>query len=226
MFEDCFRDIHSCGAVLDQAIGTTFSNAFFQKTIRTAFGNATLDQTIRTTFSDAFFDQTIRATFSNAILDQTIRTTFSHTFFDQTIRATFSNTILNQSIRTTLSHTAFNQAIRTTFSDNWLSRGSGKSVNCKNRESDAEKGLAFHDRVLRVLLVGYGADVTPRIFYENFIDVMVTIDVGDGCAKCANRLSLLNLPAKGYAMLIVFSGLPGTGKTTIARDLVTRIGAL
>ena len=237
---------------MDQAIGTTFSNAFFQKTIRTAFGNATLDQTIRTTFSDAFFDQTIRATFSNAILDQTIRTTFSHTFFDQTIRATFSNTILdqtvrttfsnaffdqtiratfsntilNQSIRTTLSHTAFNQAIRTTFSDNWLSRGSGKSVNCKNRESDAEKGLAFHDRVLRVLLVGYGADVTPRIFYENFIDVMVTIDVGDGCAKCANRLSLLNLPAKGYAMLIVFSGLPGTGKTTIARDLVTRIGAL
>jgi hypothetical protein len=31
-----------------------------------------------------------------------------------------------------------------------------------------------------VLLVGYGADVTPRIFYENFIDVMVTIDASNG----------------------------------------------
>jgi hypothetical protein len=31
-----------------------------------------------------------------------------------------------------------------------------------------------------VLLVGYGADVTPGIFYENFIDVMVTIDGNDG----------------------------------------------
>ncbi|WP_460145273.1 hypothetical protein [Pseudomonas sp. S2_A02] len=30
-----------------------------------------------------------------------------------------------------------------------------------------------------VLLVGYGADVTPRIFYENFIDVMVNIDADD-----------------------------------------------
>ncbi|MET1069358.1 MAG: hypothetical protein ABWY28_15240, partial [Pseudomonas prosekii] len=39
--------------------------------------------------------------------------------------------------------------------------------------------MAFHDRVLRVLLVGYGADVTPRIFYENFIAVMVNIDGND-----------------------------------------------
>jgi hypothetical protein len=27
---------------------------------------------------------------------------------------------------------------------------------------------------------GYGADVTPRIFYENFIEMMVTIDASDG----------------------------------------------
>jgi len=27
-----------------------------------------------------------------------------------------------------------------------------------------------------VLMGWYGADVTPRIFYENFIDVMVNID--------------------------------------------------
>jgi hypothetical protein len=28
----------------------------------------------------------------------------------------------------------------------------------------------------------YGADVTPWIFYENFIGVMVNIDGNDGCA--------------------------------------------
>jgi len=31
-----------------------------------------------------------------------------------------------------------------------------------------------------VLMGGYGADVTPRIFYENFIEMMVTIDASDG----------------------------------------------
>jgi hypothetical protein len=29
------------------------------------------------------------------------------------------------------------------------------------------------------VVVWYGADVTPRIFYENFIEVMVTIDGND-----------------------------------------------
>ncbi|CAI9007710.1 hypothetical protein EMIT0194P_90223 [Pseudomonas serbica] len=72
----------------------------------------------------------------------------------QTIGTIGSDAIFDQAVRTTLSHTAFNQTIRATFSHNRLNRGSGKSVNCKNRESDAEEGLAFHDRVLRVLLVG------------------------------------------------------------------------
>ncbi|MGF6130113.1 hypothetical protein QF019_005344 [Pseudomonas frederiksbergensis] len=31
-----------------------------------------------------------------------------------------------------------------------------------------------------VFIGWYGGDVTPRIFYENFIDVMVTIDSNDG----------------------------------------------
>ncbi|CAI8903426.1 hypothetical protein EMIT0P171_30277 [Pseudomonas sp. IT-P171] len=70
-----------------------------------------------------------------------------------------------------------------------MSRGRGKSVNCKNRESDAEDGLAFHDRVLRGVVGWYGANVTPRIFYENFIDVMVTIDGIDR----ANGLPLVNV---------------------------------
>jgi hypothetical protein len=60
-----------------------------------------------------------------------------------------------------------------------VNRGSGESVNCKNRESDAEDSLAFHEGVLRGVVVGSGADVTPRIFYENFIAVMVNIDGND-----------------------------------------------
>ena len=38
----------------------------------------------------------------------------------------------------------FNQTIRAAFSDNRVSRRCSESVNCTNRESDAEKGLAFH----------------------------------------------------------------------------------
>jgi hypothetical protein len=97
----------------------------------------------------------------------------------QAIRTIGCDAILDQAIRTTLGHSAFNQTIRATFSDNRLNRGSGKSVNCENRESDAEEGLAFHDRVLRGVVGWYGADVTPRIFLENFIEVMVNIDAID-----------------------------------------------
>jgi hypothetical protein len=37
-----------------------------------------------------------------------------------------------------------------------------------------------------VLFVGYGADVTPGIFYENFIELMVTIDAGDAAKSIVN----------------------------------------
>jgi hypothetical protein len=40
--------------------------------------------------------------------------------------------------------------------------------------------LAFHDGVLRGVVGWYGADVTPEIFYENFIAVMMNIDSNDG----------------------------------------------
>jgi hypothetical protein len=93
--------------------------------------------------------------------------------------ATFSDAVFDQTVGTTFRHTTFNQSIRAAFSDNRVNRGSGESVNCKNRESDAEEDLAFHDGVLRGVVVGSGADVTPRIFYENFIEVMVTIDAGN-----------------------------------------------
>jgi hypothetical protein len=83
------------------------------------------------------------------ILNQTIGATFSHTILDQTIGATFSDAVLDQTIGATFSDATFNQTIRAAFSDDRVSRGSGESVNCKKRESDAQKDLAFHDGVLR-----------------------------------------------------------------------------
>ena len=121
-------------------------------------------------------DQTVGTTFGNAVLHQMVGTISGYAVFDQSVRAISGHTIFDQTIRTPFSHTAFNQTIRAAFSDHRLSRGSGKSVNCKDRESDAEEGLAFHDGVLRGVVGWYGADVTPRNFYENFIDVMVNID--------------------------------------------------
>ncbi len=112
----------------------------------------------------AAFDQAVGTTFGNTVAIQMIGAVSSNTVVIQVIRTISRYTILDQTIGATLGHTAFNQTIRTAFGDNWLSRSSGKSVHCKNRESDAEEGLAFHDGVLRVVMGGYGADVTPWIF--------------------------------------------------------------
>ncbi len=70
--------------------------------------------------------------------------------------------------------------IETAFNDDRVNRGSGKSVGCKYRESDAEDDLAFHGGVLRGVVSGYGADVARQDFYENFIGSMVNIDASDG----------------------------------------------
>jgi hypothetical protein len=158
------KTIHLCRTVFDQTIRTTFGNAIFDQTIRTISRNAILDQPIRAISCNAIFDQPIRTISGNAILDQAIRTISGNAIFDQPIRTISGNAIFDQPIRTTLSHTAFNQPIRTTFSNYRVSRSSGESVHCKNRESDAEKDLAFHDGVLRGVVVWYGGDVTPRSF--------------------------------------------------------------
>jgi hypothetical protein len=123
--------------------------------------------------------QAVGAIGSDGVALQAVGTIGSDGVALQAIRTIGSDAILDQAIRTTLGHPAFNQTIRATFSHDRLNRGSGKSVNCENRESDAEEGLAFHDRVLRGVVVWYGADVTPWIFLENFIDVMVNIDAID-----------------------------------------------
>jgi hypothetical protein len=138
---------------LDQTIGTTFGNATFEQTIGATFGNATFEQTIGATFGNAAFEQTIRTTFGNATFDQTIGATFGNAAFEQTIGAAFGNAAFEQTIRTALSNTTFNQLVRAAFSDLGVCRGGGKSVNGENRESDAEKGLAFHDRVLQGVVV-------------------------------------------------------------------------
>jgi len=157
-------------------IGAISGYAVFDQSVRTVSGYAVFDQSVRTVSGYAVFDQPVRTISGYPVFYQSVRTISGHTVFDQSVRTISGYAVFNQAIRTTFSHTAFNQTIRATFSDYRLSRGSGKSVNCENRESDAEEGLAFHDGVLRGVVGWYGADVTPRIFYENFIDVMVNID--------------------------------------------------
>ena len=148
--EDCGKAIHSSDVVAVQTIGTIGG--------------------------DGVALQAIRAIGSNGLALQAVRAIGSDGVALQAIRAIGSNGVALQAIRAIGGDGVALQAIRTAFGDDRLSRGSGESVHCKNRESDAEKSLTFHGGVLRVLLGGYGADVTPRNFYENFIGMMVNID--------------------------------------------------
>ncbi|MHA6129636.1 hypothetical protein ACX3YD_26225 [Pseudomonas fluorescens group sp. PF-1] len=200
--EDCGKAIHSSDVVAVQTIGTIGSDGVALQTIRAIGSNGVALQTIRAIGGDGIALQTIRAIGSNGVALQAIRAIGGDGVALQAIRAIGGNgvalqairaigsngvalqavgaisshPILDQAIGATFRHATFNQAIRAAFGDDRLSRGSGESVYCKNRESDAEKSLAFHGGVLRVLLGGYGADVTPRNFYENFIGMMVNID--------------------------------------------------
>src|SRR3989344_270169 len=142
-------------------------------------GDSVALQAVRTIGGDGVALQAVGAIGGDGVALQAVGAIGSDGVALQAIRTIGSDAILDQAIRTTLGHPAFNQTIRATFSDNRLNRGSGKSVNCENRESNAEESLAFHDRVLRGVVGWYGADVTPRIFLENFIEVMVNIDAID-----------------------------------------------
>ncbi|WP_409519667.1 hypothetical protein, partial [Pseudomonas sp.] len=108
----------------------------------------------------------------------------------QAIGTISSDGVALQAIRAISGDSVLIQVIRAVCGDHGVRRGGGESVNCENRESDAEKSLAFHDGVLRGVVGWYGADVTPGIFYENFIAVMVNIDVSDGsCRSCGTLRS-------------------------------------
>jgi hypothetical protein len=111
------------------------------------------DCDVAAALSDAAFDQAISATFGNTAFEQAIGTTFGNAAFEQTIGTAFGNAAFEQTIGTALGNTTFNQLVRATFSDLGVCRSGGKSVNGENRESDAEKGLAFHDRVLQGVVV-------------------------------------------------------------------------
>jgi hypothetical protein len=200
--EDCGKAIHSSDVVAVQTIGTIGGDGVALQAIRAIGSNGLALQAVRAIGSDGVALQAIRAIGSNGVALQAIRAIGGDGVALQAIRAIggdgvalqairaigsdgialqavgaiSGHPILDQAIGATFRHATFNQAIRTAFGDDRLSRGSGESVHCKNRESDAEKSLTFHGGVLRVLLGGYGADVTPRNFYENFIGMMVNID--------------------------------------------------
>ena len=98
--------------------------------------------------------------------------------FEQTVGTTFGNGIAEQRVgfggcgygiaeqwvglSSRRNSALFQQTISTAFGDQRLGRGSSKSIQCEERESDAEKGLAFHECVLRGVVVRSGADLTPR----------------------------------------------------------------
>jgi hypothetical protein len=174
----------SCSAVLDQAVRAAFGYTTFQQTVRAAFGYTTFQQTIRAAFGYTTFQQTVRAAFGYTTFQQTVRAAFGYTTFQQTIRAAFGYTTFQQTVRAAFGYTTFNQTIRAAFSDDGLRGSGGESVSCKNRECNAEKDLAFHESVLRGVIGWYGCDVTPQDFYENFIELMVTIDASDGANVC------------------------------------------
>jgi len=127
-------------------------------------GDGVAIQAVGTIGSDGVALQAVGAIGSDGVALQAIGTIGGDAVFDQAIGTAFCDTILDQTIRTPFSHTIFNQSIRAAFSDYRLNRGRGKCVDCENRESDAEDGLAFHDRVLRGVVGWYGANVTPCSF--------------------------------------------------------------
>ena len=174
--EDCGKAIHSSDVVAVQTIGTIGSDGVALQAVGAIGGDGVALQAIRAIGSDGVALQAIRAIGGDGVALQAIRAIGSNGIALQAVGAISGHPILDQAIGATFRHATFNQAIRAAFGDDRLSRGSGESVHCKNRESDAEKSLAFHGGVLRVLLGGYGADVTPHNFYENFIGMMVNID--------------------------------------------------
>jgi hypothetical protein len=100
--------------------------------------------------------------------------------FKQTVSATFGDPIALQMIGAIRGYCIAEQRVSFgcgyCIAEQRVGFGGGEGIQCKNRESDTEDSLAFHDDVLRVAVVGYGADLTPHHGYENFIDLMDVID--------------------------------------------------
>jgi hypothetical protein len=99
--------------------------------------------------------------------EQAVGTAFSDQVTFQAIGAVGSDCIAEQWI-------GFGRGYGVT--EQWIGFSGSEGIQCKNRESDTEDSLAFHDGVLRGAVVGNGTDLTPHRGYENFIDLMVVID--------------------------------------------------
>jgi hypothetical protein len=180
------RAIGGDGVAL-QTIRAIGGDSVALQTIRAIGGDSVALQTIRAISGDSVALQTIRTISGDSVALQTIRAISGDSVALQTIRAISSDSVALQTIRTIRRNSVLVQTIGAVGGDHCVGRGSGESVNCENRESDAEKSLAFHDGVLRGVIGWYGADVTPGIFYENFIAVIVNIDADDVCQKPQSR---------------------------------------
>ncbi|BCX69203.1 hypothetical protein LAB08_R38450 [Pseudomonas izuensis] len=161
----CDIAIQSSDSVALQVVGTIGGDTIALQVIGAIGGDTIALQVIGTIGGDAIALQVVGTISCDAVTLQVVGAIGGDAVALQVVRAISRHSALfDQAIRTALSHTAFNQTIRAAFSDHRLSRSRGESVHCENRESDAEEGLAFHDRVLRGVMGWYGADVTPRIF--------------------------------------------------------------
>ena len=82
------------------------------------------------------------------------------TAFEQPICTTFGYQIALQAIRTISSHSVAEQWVSLSgccnrIAEQWIGLSSaGNSIECEQRESEAEYGLAFHVDVLRVQWLG------------------------------------------------------------------------
>jgi len=114
----------------------------------------------------AAFKQTVGTTFGNSIAEQ--RVGFGGCGYgvaEQWISLSSGGDCITEQwigLSSSRNGALFQQTISSAFGDQRFGRGSGKSIQGKERESDAEKGLAFHECVLRDAVVGSGADLTPR----------------------------------------------------------------
>jgi hypothetical protein len=131
--------------------------------------------------SGATFEKTVSATFGDPIALQMIGAIRGYCIAEQRVGFGRSDCIAEQWIGFGCGYCIAEQAVclsggRDRITEQRVGFGGGEGIQCKNRESDTEDSLAFHDDVLRVAVVGYGADLTPHRGYENLIDLMVVID--------------------------------------------------
>jgi hypothetical protein len=130
--------------------------------------------------SSAAFEQAIGTAFSDPIALQMIGTVRGYCVAEQWIGFGSSYGVAEQRVSFGGRYGVAEQTVGLSSGDRVAEQrvgfSGGEGIQCKNRESDTEDSLAFHDDVLRGAVVGYGDNLTPRHGYENFIDLMVVID--------------------------------------------------